>query len=649
VNQHKEMTNIRLVSIASDGESRRGSALIAITFKKRLSPDSAIYDHLANLVFMNLHVGDDDITADKDWKHVFKRLRNLLLRARGLSVGGVRITPAIIKAHLVAEQATAEHIRSLLNPEDKQDVKLAFELLKAIWSLPRTTTNTNPSFVHAREALWILGQFFYHLVLPYLCIDLSLSEQLEHLSAAAHLALGLYHSEGKECIPTLLYTDIMVMIKNVFFCVAKAKVDDPEGSFWIILLGTDRLEEVFGHLRTMVGNDANLDVLQLSWRLGSTAQISEILAKNPQWDRPPRRLELPALSRNSEALPSSSDHLKPRFFKGNMKVKDISLQTSWRRGRRQIETLIPGLAASLDTLERASSTTPVDILSPAGEILVTIDFSAEDNDSLDVSDESEASSSLPGELAVSDAEARVEIEDAIAELEEEPTTQPEITIFPKSLSINGHAVSKSRVLAQFSKHRKVATSTDRLKRVQHVQRYSTHSSESTHLTDPDATGALMVHDPIASLLHSAGCAWLCVGAVNNIRVDGQSVDHISEKLLLEDTVAISFQLMGLRPANIEEDPTSKYDWRTFSTPETTFTVPGHSIEGLNPVIASLPSDSSKVFYLLDSAFLTALAASMYSKFSLQNLKSIPKIQPSNQFPYQEASGALLNFTLAFDH
>lgn len=32
-------------------------------------------------------------------------------------------------------------------------------------------------------------------------------------------------------MPTQLYMDIMIMIKNVYFCVAKAKVDDPDGNF----------------------------------------------------------------------------------------------------------------------------------------------------------------------------------------------------------------------------------------------------------------------------------------------------------------------------------------------------------------------------------------------------------------------------------
>ena len=129
-------------------------------------------------------------------------------------------------------------------------------------------------------------------LIPYglsvsLCRPLSLSEQIEHLSATAHLAIILYRLAGKDFIPTNLYIDLMIMIKNFLFCVAKAKIDDPDGEFWLILLGTDQLKELFGILRTMVGNDANLDILQLVSRLSGTTEVANILAKYPQWDRLP--------------------------------------------------------------------------------------------------------------------------------------------------------------------------------------------------------------------------------------------------------------------------------------------------------------------------------------------------------------------------
>ena len=111
--------------------------------------------------------------------------------------------------------------------------------------------------------MWIHGKLLSRLVFSYLCVDLSLSGQIEPLSAAAHLALALYmlyKLAGKDFILTHLYIDLMIMINNLLSFVSKAKIDDPDG-------GTDWLEELFGILRTMVGNDANLDFLQLVFRL----------------------------------------------------------------------------------------------------------------------------------------------------------------------------------------------------------------------------------------------------------------------------------------------------------------------------------------------------------------------------------------------
>ncbi|KJA12558.1 hypothetical protein HYPSUDRAFT_1096618, partial [Hypholoma sublateritium FD-334 SS-4] len=297
IDRLKDKIGLRVVSIASDGETRRGSSLAQMTLKKKLEASSPIYPLLKDLVFMDFHIGPNDITADKDWKHVVKRIRNYTIRARGVVIRDFRITPAIIANHLKSAGHTAVHVNALFNPEDSQDVTLAFNLLKDIWTLPMITDHSNPSFIAARHALRILGKLLHHIVFPYLCTELSLSEQLEHLSAAIHLAFALYYDAGSQFMPTLLYQDLVIMVKNIIFCVAKAKNDDMDGKLYIILLGTDRLEELFGILRTMIGNDANLDIFQLASRLTGTTQVSNILAKYPQWDRSPRRLKLPALTR----------------------------------------------------------------------------------------------------------------------------------------------------------------------------------------------------------------------------------------------------------------------------------------------------------------------------------------------------------------
>ena len=199
-NKQNERNNAmyRTVCIASDGEAKCGDALVIQTMVSELSPYSPIYAHLRPLEFLNLLVGPDDITADKDFKHIIKRLRNAFMRAKGVEVLGFCITQSILRSHLENNGVSSPRLRSLLNPNDKQDVVLAYSLLKEIWSLPSPPPDSDPTFALARHALIVYGNFARHLMLPYVCIDLCLKEQLIHLSAAAHLAFYLYryHSAG---------------------------------------------------------------------------------------------------------------------------------------------------------------------------------------------------------------------------------------------------------------------------------------------------------------------------------------------------------------------------------------------------------------------------------------------------------------------
>jgi hypothetical protein len=78
------------------------------TFLHELLPSSNIYHLLKDLRLMNFWVGDDDITADKDAKHIFKRGRNRPLRKAGTDVIGVEITSAIIRTHLQSESESSD-------------------------------------------------------------------------------------------------------------------------------------------------------------------------------------------------------------------------------------------------------------------------------------------------------------------------------------------------------------------------------------------------------------------------------------------------------------------------------------------------------------------------------------------------------------
>ncbi|KAF7328292.1 hypothetical protein MSAN_02488500 [Mycena sanguinolenta] len=604
------------------GETRRGKAFVELTFRHKLSPDSPIYPLLKDLPLMNFWVGDDDLTADKDHKHVFKRGRNRLIRLRGTMVFGVQITPTIIRVHLQATGSSAAHINSVLRPDDKQDVKLSFELLMDLWALPPAPNTASPGFMAARNALIMLGSLFYHLIFPYVCIDLSLSEQLEHLSAAAHLALVLYRDGEKEAIPTLLYVDIMIMIKNAYFCVAKAKVDDPLGNFWLILLGTDRLEELFGILRTVIGNDRNLDVLQLVERITGTMEIANILAMYPHWDRAPRRLKLPALSRDSKVLPDRTDHIKPPSWRADTCVANVTPLTSWNRGRRMVVEEFPSLVEHFKALDDAYN---IDILAPLGEFLINKELDEDDNEN---DDDEEVPDLAPTKSLATDLEDAAVDEDVLLASLDPPA-------FTNFITVNNQQLRKTRALAQMQKFGYKASSTDRLKRVADVERYSSKAETYGGIVNDDEP-YILLSEPIATLIRCDDKLFVAIGEVADIRLHSKSIEQLSIDILRERKVTVSFQILSLVPATTEDDPEHKHDWRSAGTLRPLLTAPGRLVVPVDPALSTRVA--GKPYFLFDSTILQALGAQLLDEVTLQLNKQIPKLSPTTNFPYRESTG-----------
>jgi hypothetical protein len=521
---------------------------------------------------------------------------------------------------------------------------MALDMLKDIWSLSRApeSMNSNRGFLENREALWILGKFLFHLVFPYLCINLSLSEQIEHLSAAAHLALSLYSQAGKEFIPTGLYIDLMIVIKNIIFCIAKAKIDDPDGEFFPIQLGTDQLEELFGILRTMVGNDANVDMLQLVPRLSGTTEVANILAKYPHWDSSPRRLRFNVPTRESKEIPDSADHIKPSSWRGNAKLKDVSIQISWNHGRRFVEEECGFVKATLEGLERAGA----DMLSPSGTFLFDL---PDDPDDIDESleDPPDALDMNRSGMAAEDLDIRVEVEDSAAEVLDTAVDESNGRVFDKEITIKGIEMSKARALSKYSKSCKFVSSTDRLKRVQEVGRYGTDKTDklnTAYQTPTEETEVLLITDPITTLVHSENQIWLFIGEVNGIKVDGTAVGYISLDMLSEATVMVSYQMLGLRPATSADDPELKHNWRTYSMEEKTFLAPGKLIQSLDPALSV--THKTLPFYLFESTIIVALTASIFQSLTTSDLKKVPKLAATKEYPYQATSGE--QFTVSME-
>jgi hypothetical protein len=645
----------RVVSIASDGETRRGCALVEVAMCTTLAPSSMLYNLLEPLRFMNLLVGEDEITADKDYKHVFKRIRCKEIRLSGIAVIDQIITPSAIQAHLLSTGVvSSQHIQSTFRPDDKQDVPLAIATMQDLISLSPAPEASTPAYIAMRAALNILGQVFKYILYPYICLDLSLSEQLEYLSAAAHLLLLLYRTNGNRFFPNLLYTDIMIMIKNVYFCVGKAKINNPLGSFFIILLGTDRLETLFGIIRSMIGTDCGVDALQLGERTTSTAHVAEILGKHPEWDSSPRRMRLTLITREGTVtgkISSKVDHFSPSMWIGDTSLATVNLQTSWLRGfslcieNSRLESIRPQLL-NLNALDD----TGIDILRPLGTLLIRA-MNADDDDDDDDDEEREdlaAIRAYPEVAGQMDGIASLpEIEDAVAA--EEAAEIVHRTFLPTIILPNGDTVPKGKLLANFMQFKKTVTSADRLKRYQNITRFDSSACPNTPESRFDIREGepiLSIGDPVVSLLQCDGVLFLCVAEALDITIDSSPVSQIPANMLSDIAVLLTYQLVKLVPATTDDDPTNKHDWCSRhgnSTGMNLFkaNVPGRLIQTINPTLSDPPLPQAglrreRPFYLLDSQTLIALTASFTNRIASSDAKLIPRIVRSSHFPYIKA-------------
>ncbi|KAH9001811.1 hypothetical protein EDB86DRAFT_3074579 [Lactarius hatsudake] len=584
----------------------------------QLSPSSPIYPWLSACALLDLHVGDDDITCNKDWKHVVaKRPRNALLRKKGILVHETWITPALLWSHLLEAGHKPQHVHAVLNPNDKQDVLLAYTLLRDIWSLPQLTSGA-PGRIKARDSLCLLGSMCYHFLMPYICVDLSIGEQLEYLSYAAHLALVLYvHEKARnDFIPTALYVDLIMMIKNVFFCVVKAKIDTPNDDFSIVLLSTDCLENLFGCLWTIIGNDANVDNYQLGSRLTGTMESANILAMHPEWDKAPQHLHLP---------PHLSTFLEG--FSGPQLLNTPHYHPFVCDVLRAVEAIPDAM-----------------LLAPFGTLLVHGSLSGDD---FEDSSHNNGLHSLVQDTVLSDhpdvplaGGGMCELKDAATSLDWVPDQHSFSNVV--AIDENMGMLNKSRVLSLLFKYSKSTSSTDWLRRVQQEACFVQSEPETPVLDDTsdELDNVLMVNNPIALLVSYEENIFLCIGEIIGIHLGSKAVDYLRLNVLLEDTVHITYQVYSLvctSPNNDKHDDNEhKYKWKTQSLLPIKFKVPGNLIQPINPSLAMPPSHVP--FYLFETPTLIAFTSSLRDRLTKPQLRSIPQIAQSNRFPYWERSG-----------
>jgi hypothetical protein len=199
----------------------------------------------------------------------------LLLRGQsGIMIGDYHVTPIQLCSELrTLPQMDNAKLDVLFNNKDHMNIKNAVTLLSAIHDLSvmigfETTDLDKISFV-------VLGSFTGFFVRPFKTPSMTLSEQLESLSALAHMMFILFCRHRTSFCPGQLYYNVQTMLKNIFWVLAKQKLLDDSLGFYITQAGEDRLKVNFGIYRLM-DNSQNVDILQLSQRASTAIEIMRI-------------------------------------------------------------------------------------------------------------------------------------------------------------------------------------------------------------------------------------------------------------------------------------------------------------------------------------------------------------------------------------
>ncbi|KAG6887580.1 hypothetical protein C0992_011696 [Termitomyces sp. T32_za158] len=176
----------------------------------------------------------------------------------------------------------------------------------------------------------------------------------------------------------------------------------------------------------MIGNDANVDILQLGARITGTTEVATILAKHSEWDRALRCLKLPALYKDGLKIHGYVDHLGLASWRGDTTLSSVNLQTCWKLGCLQIKQKFPTLVPVLESIAA------FDMFSPLGINLVK---AHQDPDDID--------NTIDEELLTEGTEVGLEseLEDAISESKSRSKFDP-------CFILDGTKVNKSQYLSQ---------------------------------------------------------------------------------------------------------------------------------------------------------------------------------------------------------
>jgi len=337
-----------------------------------------------------------------------------------------------------------------------------------------------------------------------------------------------------------LYSDSQATVKDILFCVAKQKLLDPSKPFYIIQVGSDRLEASFCNARTQT-HHRNFDILELSYKLAIASVINSIYLRNPELDAGSRRLNL------TDAI--GVDHMNPKSWIGDVIVDNVLLQRCWQQGKAAADAFLSSVFPpnELEDSSTAFSHPNHDLLRPFGDYIgFSGDMDASDEKPDNAPEQTTCEEDTSGEgqgVEATEPEGMPADEDA-AELEEmlpDVIGDPILGDVPRDwLEIDGVMRRKSSVVAQRLKANRSKKVVERTLRVQRVTIDDLQNHSSTDVqTDAANSDHFCVGDIAATLVHSGSSICLAIIQVITLRKNNSSFCSVATDLLRDQESAFS--------------------------------------------------------------------------------------------------------------
>ncbi|KAF8262077.1 hypothetical protein EI94DRAFT_1705043 [Lactarius quietus] len=451
--------------------------------------------HASELCLMNLLVGNNDIMANKDPKHVMKCCRNFSIHKSGVMVNGFMVTPALLHFHLQANKVPPHCIDYLLNPTDRQDVPV--------------------------------------------------------------------------------------------------KICNPDGTFYLILNGTDRIEDGNGNVH------------------------------------------------------SKGDHITPDSWQGCVDLRNVSLVTAWNLGCQMISSEF--VAINIESILQELEHKGYEMEFPFSQVPESADEYndeyngdhspiAPDMQSLSAQDMTTILFLLnPGEgHMLRWAQATTLYLTWRTMHPSKPAMMDQGKFSPFIDIENGKEVPKARVLcklerATFSKVPGSIDCLNRCARLSHYTKTATLSDLACGLIDSMSEVLLSIGDPTAMVVQCDGQFFLAFIQINEILVDTSPVLEISPQFLMEPTVTIQFQIYQIIETSQVNPNVDSADWKWNRKLEhTLLKTTGSFIQVINPAIA-IPEINSPMSY-------KPSVQCLFSSISDHNRCQLPRLKRSDQFPYCTNTG-----------